>query len=249
MRLLERWAGTGAVALIVLAAAGGAMRLPWPIVFVAAGAGVALALGAVALSAKKASRSFEALAAANGIATPAPREDDGKRWFADRGFSDLAGQPIARFTVRDLDVSRGTVSLVEGFVGTGRRPLALRAAVLTAKAPVQGALCLYEKGVANALRAKVLGGSVSTGTPVDDKFVPFASDRTAAVLAAGSLDVDAVNGLLRRVRQLGARADLAYAVRDGRASVLADQAPAALLQDGIVREILETLGVSAGGVR
>jgi len=247
MKLLERWAGTGAVILIVLAALGGAMQLPSPLVFLFAAAGVALALGTVALSAQKASRNFEALAAANGLATPAPREEDGKRWLAERGFSDLAGQHIARFTVRDLDVSRGTISLVEGRIGAGSRPSVLRAAVFTAKAPVQGALCLYEKGIANTLRAKALGGSVATGTPVDDKFVPFASDRNAAVLAAGSLDVDAVNGLLRRIRQLGARADLAYAVRDGRASVLADQAPAALFQDEVAREILETLTISAGG--
>lgn len=249
MKLLERWAGTGAVVLIVLAALGGAMRVPSPVVFLMAGAGVALALGAVALSAKKAGRNFEALAAANGIATPAPREDDGRRWFADRGFSDLAGQHIARFSVRELELSRGTVALVDGRVGAGSRPAVLRAAVFTAKSPVQGELCLYEKGIVNALRAKVLGGSVSTGTAVDDKFVAFAPDRNAAVVAAGALDVDAVTGLLRRIRQLGARADVAYAVRDGRVSVLAGQAPAALFQDEIAREILETLGVSAGASR
>lgn len=248
MKLLERFGMSGGAALIVLAAVAGAFRLV-PVAAVLGIAGVALIVAHVVLTRRQTAKDFEALALANGKQAPLPVDMDGSRWLAERGFTDLAGQNVRQFTVRSLEVSSGTVSLLEGFVGEGRNPLRLRAALFTARTSAPGAICLYETGVESRLRAKLLGGSVTTGTPIDEQFVPFAKDRSAAVEAAQALDADAVKGLLSRSRQLGARADVAFAIADGRASLLVDQAPSGLFADENVREILSTLSVVASGVR
>lgn len=248
MRLLERFGIPGGTLLIVLAAVAGAMRM-MPVSLALGAAGAGLVVTSLVLSRRQSGKDFEALAAANGKQAPLSVDMEGARWLAERGFVDLAGQRIQKFTVRSLEVSAGNVSLLEGFVGEGRNPVRLRAALFTAKTSAPGAICLYETGVESRLRAKLLGGSVTTGTALDEKFVPFSKDRSAAVEAAQSLDADAVKGLFGRARQLGARADVAFAVAGGRASLLVDQAPAGIFRDDSVRELLETIAIAASGAR
>ena len=245
MALYQRLAGCAGLLLVVAGAVAGAARLPYVLAIALAVAGVALIVGAGLLARKRLAEAVDALAASAGT-TAREREEDGKRWFGDRGFSDLAGQPIGRMRVREVDLPGGTVSFVDARIGHGNRSAVLRAAVLTTPSRAQGSVSLYENNLSGRLRAKLLGGTVEL-MPGDERFIAFGADASQALVAAGAIDREAVSAVIARLRRLRAPQDVAFAVGSGRASALVLSPPAAVFDPANARELLDSIAACAGG--
>lgn len=239
---LRRAANIGGLVLVVAAAVASALGAPYAVAAALAVSGVALILGAGALLAQSAGKALVALA---GAPVVTETDEDGAPWMKELGFFDFARQPIRRLHRKTVTLDGGTVTLTDFRVGAGSRPAHLHAAVFTVPCGASGALTLTRKGFAQSLRAKMLGGAVETGTALDETFVVYGDDAGDAKSAAVALDGRAIAELFRRATSLGAGADTAFAVANGRASLLAEDAPAGLFSPETAREILQRLATCA----
>ena len=225
--------------LVVAGALIAASGVATPVGIVTAFAGVALILGVSAFLARGLEKALAALATTAGAPPPEYQGEDGAAWMKGLGFFDYAGQSIPRLRRQSVDVEGGTVSIVDLRVGAGGKPAVIGGLVFTAPCRAPGALTLYRKSLAQSLRAKSLGGAVTTGTALDESFVIYAASEGEAKSAAVALDPAAIDALLR----YGKLAVLAIA--GGRATLFVEDAPATLLEPATAREILQLLARNA----
>jgi hypothetical protein len=237
---LDRRAGALGLVAVLAGATVAAFRLPYVFAVLLAASGVALLAVAAASARRRTDRALAAASAAWGAPVlERVDEEGGAAWFRDRGFSDVARQRVRRMRVRSVESEDGAVAAVEAFLGNVRSRW--RAAVLSVPAPAPGSLCLYPGGASDRRRGRRLGGTVSTGLPIDDRFVAFADDAGSATAGAAAIDAGAVEALFARMRALGARHSPGFALDGARASVLLEGCPPAALEPEGAREAFALL--------
>jgi len=232
--MLRGVANLAGMLLVVAGALLAASGVATPVGIVTAFAGVALILGVSAFLAQGLEKALAALAASAGVPAPAYQGEDGAVFMKSLGFFDYAGQPIPRLRRQSVDVDGGTVSIVDLRVGAGK-PAVIAGLLFTAPCRAAGALTLYRTGLAQRLRAKSLGGAVTTGTALDESFVIYAADVGEARSSAAALDPTAIDELFRHGKLS------ALAIANGRATLFVENAPAALLDPAKAREIMQLL--------
>lgn len=237
----RRWIHFGGMAMILVAALIPAFGLPYVFGVPFAIGGVALILGGDRLLGQSAERVLRDLGSIAGSAVSEQKEPEhSDAWVRERGFADLSVWVVR---VKSVDAAGGTASIVE-IVPSGRGRPTSQAGVISAPARVAGTLCLRAATRAGKWFARITDGRVRTGTGLDERFLVYSDDAGAAKVAAGALDVHAIDTLFERVRALGGTDEIRFAVVPGRASVLVYGSPAELFTPEAIREIVQALAAT-----